>query len=277
MRSVSSSVYTKEYYLKNCLGYEEFDMYKGEKLHPEVEKLLHYVTFKKGMKVLDLGCGRGDTAFYLAKKGNKVTGIDYAKDAIKIAKRTRLEKKENIKRYTQFFVMDAKNLQFPDNSFDIVLSFDVFEHLYPEELELAVQEIKRVLKSDGILLIHTEANKLYLNFTHNIYVYPMSTLLVLLNKLITGNNYPGLPKDPRSDIHKQQHVNEPTYFSLKHLFFSHQFSGKIISSVSMVKTVLSWKDLLYNVLVLWYPLSVVWPFHLLFAYDYICIMKNKKK
>ncbi len=170
----------------------------------------------------------------------------------------------------------CKKLTFGDNRFDVIISFDVFEHLYPEELQQAMSEISRVLKKDGTLLVHTEANKLYLDFTHGWYAYPVSTLLIRLNNLITRNHYEGLPKDPRNDNHKKQHVNEPTIFYLRQLFGAHQFSGQIISNISMLKKILSWKDYLYNICVLWYPFCFVPPFSYFFAYDYICIMKNKK-
>jgi len=172
--------------------------------------------------------------------------------------------------------MDAKKLNFSDDSFDIVLSIDVFEHLYPEELELVMKEISRVLKKNGILLVNTESIKMYLDFWHNIYIYPISQLLIKLNKIIAHKEYLGLSKDPRNNIHKKQHVNEPTFFSLKRLFYKHSFVGKITSNIDLLKPVFSWKDRLYNYIVLWYPLCKIFPFNLLFAYEYICIMKNNK-
>ncbi len=275
MKSVDQAIYTKNYYLHTCLGSEEFKKFHGEKIHPEVKSLLTMISIKKGMKILDLGCGRGDVAFFLQKKGAIVTGIDYATAAVQIAKNTLGEKDKAVQRNISFYIMDAKKLKFENNIFDAVLALDVFEHLYKEELETALSEIYRVLKKQGILLVHTEVNKLYLDVMHKMYVYPVSTLLLFFNKLITRKEYPGLSNDPRSDVHKAQHVNEPTFFYLKRLFKRHFFAGKIISKIGLAKPILSWKDRIYNAIVLWYPLSKLAPFHYFFATDYICIMKKK--
>lgn len=276
MRNIPSSVYTKDYYLKDCLGHEEFNKYKGEKLSSEVEKLLYLIDFSPNMRVLDLGCGRGDAVFFLASKGIQSDGVDYSKEGIDIAKKTLALKSKDVQKKSAFFVMDAKKLRFKKNTYDVVIAFDVFEHLYPEELEEVMGQIKRVLKPQGILLVHTEANKIYLNITHKWYTYPINAILIFFNKLLTGKLYPGLPKDPRNDLHKKQHVNEPTYYYLRGLFKRHHFTGEIIPKVSMVKNVFSWKDMLYNSIVLLHPLSSFYPLNLFFAYDYICIMKNQK-
>lgn len=275
MRRVDPSVYTKDYYLHDCCGFEEFKKRKGEILHKDVLSVLSRITVKPGMKLLDVGCGRGDVVVYYAKAGADAYGIDYAKAGIAIAQDARKKQTQQIQRYIHFSVMDAKKLDFPNNYFDVIISIDVFEHLYKEELEVALSEIRRVLKDDGTLLVNTEPNTIYLDFWHHVYVYPVSQLLLKLHKRITGHVYPGLPKDPRNDLHKKQHINEPTLFYLKDLFKRHEFRGKIIENIALLKPVLSWKDRLYNILVVWYPISAYPPFSFLFAYDYICIMKKK--
>lgn len=275
MRHIDPSIYTKEYYLHDCCGSEEFKKNAGGVLHQSVSFVVKHIELKPGMKVLDVGCGRGDIVVYYAQKGIEAYGIDYAKAGIVIANEVKEKQKKEIQKYIHFSLMNAKKLDFPDNFFDAIISIDVFEHLYKEELEVALSEIRRVLKNDGTLLVNTEPNKIYLDFWHRYYVYPVSTMLVTLSNLFTKSAYPGIPKDPRNDLHKQQHVNEPTYFYLKDLFKRHTFSGKIIENIALLKPILSWKDTLYNIVVVWYPLSFFPPFSYLFAYDYICIMKKK--
>ena len=63
---------------------------------------------------------------------------------------------------------DAKGLPFDSAHFDRVLMFDVVEHLYPWELDRALAEIRRVLTSDGRLVIHTAPNRWY-----DKYAYPI--------------------------------------------------------------------------------------------------------
>ncbi len=276
MKSVDSKIYDKDYYLHSCLGFEEFKKFKGKRVHLLGEKFLDRISIMPGMKVLDIGCGRGDLAIECARRGAKATGIDYSEDGIEIAKSSLKKQKLNIQKNVSFFKMDSKKLEFEINSFDIITSYDVFEHLYKDELEIVMNEISRVLKPKGILLVHTETNKIYLDFTHHIWSYPLDQLLIKINKLITKKEYPGLPKDPRNELHKKQHVNEPTYFYLRNLFIRHLFSGKIISLIPK-KQIFSWKDKIHNILISLYPISGFFPFHLLFAHDYICIMKNSKK
>lgn len=269
MRQVNPSIYTKEYFLHHCSTLDE----KG-KINKRFRKLFENINIDKNKKILDLGCGRGDLSIFLAKKGSDVIGIDYSKNAIEIANE-KLFRENNFKGKLKFYLMDAKKISFEENEFDIVVSIDLFEHLYPEELEVVSKKISYVLKKDGLLLVHTEPNRLYLNFTHNIYIYPISTFLIWLNKFISNKKYPNLPKDPRNNLHKIQHVNEPTFFYLSKTFKKNKFNGKIIPVVPF-KPLLSWKDLIYNILVWFYPLSSYWPLHLFFAYDYICIMRNDK-
>ncbi|MBU3978672.1 class I SAM-dependent methyltransferase [Patescibacteria group bacterium] len=275
MKGINSKIYNKEYYLNHCLGFEEFKKYKGKKVHPRIVKFLSILKIVKGINILDVGCGRGDLSIECARKGAKVIGIDYSKDGINIANSSLKKQEVAIQRNVSFFRMDAKKLKFKDNYFDIVTSIDVFEHLYKDELEKTMHEISRVLKSGGMLLVHTETNKIYLNFTHRIWSYPLDQALIKINGLFNKKNYPGMPKDPRNALHKIQHVNEPTYFYLKSLFQRHRFSGKIFPIVPM-KPSLSWKDRLYNVFVSLFPISGSFPFHLFFAHDFICVMKNNK-
>src|SRR5260221_1479214 len=275
MKSVDSKIYNKKYYLNACLGFEEYKKFKGRKVHPRILNFANLVQVQKGIHILDIGCGRGDLAIEFARRGAEVIGIDYSKDGIKIAQSALKNHTKSIHNSISFFAMNAKKLTFNSNSFDIVTSFDVFEHLYKNELDIALQEIKRVLKPDGTLLVHTETNKIYLDFTHHFWSYPLDKLLIYISRMLTGNYYPSLPKDPRNDFHKAQHVNEPTYFYLKSLFKTQRFLGKIYPIVP-VKPFLSWKDLVYNIVVSLFPISSSFPLHLLFAHDFICIMKNEK-
>ncbi|MEK7572931.1 MAG: class I SAM-dependent methyltransferase [Patescibacteria group bacterium] len=271
-RQVSSAVYTKEYYEAHFSGFEEFREHRGKDL---LDRLLELIKSKKNIKILDIGCGQGDLAIYFAQRGAHVTGIDYSKDAITLAKQNLAKQKTEIKDRVLLVLMDASRVNFPENYFDAVLAVDVFEHLYPEVLEPILKKISTILKKSGELLVHTEANKIYLNFTHKWIVYPISSFLIAINKIFTKKNYPNLSRDPRNDLHKIQHVNEPTYYYLSNLFKKFKFKGKIYPIVPY-KSVLSWKDIVYNILVWFYPFSKFWPLHLLFAYDYICIMRNNK-
>lgn len=275
MKSVSSKIYTKEYYLESCLGSEEFSKFSGKKVHPSISEYSHSLKISYDTKALDLGTGRGDLALEIARKGATVIGIDYSKDGIELAKKALRVQSETLRKRVSFYVMNAKKLSFEDNTFDIVTAIDVFEHLYKDELEIAIKEISRVLKPGGKLLMHTGTNKIYLDFTHKYWCFPVSSFLVKANEFLTKRHYENLPRDPRNDLHKKQHVNEPTYAYLKNLFERNNFKGKINSSVPY-KPLISWKDKIYNLIVLLYPFSKYYPVKLFFESDYVCVMRNIK-
>lgn len=104
---------------------------------------------KKGMKVLDVGCGTGNFSIKLAKMGCEVAGIDVSEEMLKVAEAKAREEGLNIK----FYKMDVHQMEFEDNTFDGVLSVTAFEFL--KEPEKAIEEIFRVLKPNGQLLIGT--------------------------------------------------------------------------------------------------------------------------
>ncbi len=91
-------------------------------------------------RVLDYGCGVGTFTIWLAKQGAIVTGIDISDARIELAKRRAIE--EGVSNAT-FLVMDAENLEFDDDYFDIVCGGAILHHL---NLSKALSEIARVLK-----------------------------------------------------------------------------------------------------------------------------------
>lgn len=90
--------------------------------------------FWKGKRVLEIGTGMGVDAKRFIKAGAAYTGIDL----------TREEK-------PFIFMMNAENIDFPDNHFDLVYSFGVIHHtLHPTKV---VDEIFRVMKPGGFLFV----------------------------------------------------------------------------------------------------------------------------
>lgn len=96
--------------------------------------------------VLDLGCGAGRTTSYIRKITGKVVGVDLSETLIEAAE----EKYPDV----DFKVMDAGKMDFPDNSFDVVVfSYNGLCYVHPEAKRMAaISEIRRVLKKDGIFI-----------------------------------------------------------------------------------------------------------------------------
>ena len=103
----------------------------------------------KGKKVLDLGCGSGIGSVYLLNSGaSKVYGGDF-KESIKIAKKNFPEK---ITGLTFFETVNGLD-NFNDNFFDVVVCFEVIEHV--ENRHKFLNQISRVLKKSGLIIIST--------------------------------------------------------------------------------------------------------------------------
>ena len=100
---------------------------------------------EKEIKILNIGCGPGRSSQYLSNFG-AVTSLEYDKDCCEFAsERTGLN----------IINGSITELPFEENSFDLVCAFDVIEHV--ENDSLAVSEVKRVAKREGILIITVPA------------------------------------------------------------------------------------------------------------------------
>lgn len=98
---------------------------------------------KPGMKVLDIGCGRGFYEKIISHlfKGVKVIGLDQRQEYLPNWQHPQVT----------FQVADAQALPFPNQSFDRIICSEVLEHL--NNNQKALQEIKRVLKKGGMILL----------------------------------------------------------------------------------------------------------------------------
>ena len=91
-------------------------------------------------QVLEYGCGTGSEAFGLAERGAMVTGIDLSTTGIGKAKQ--LSKERKLEKRAEFIAMNAEQLGFQDNHFDIVCGSGILHHLY---LGQALNEIRKMM------------------------------------------------------------------------------------------------------------------------------------
>jgi len=126
--------------------------------HGNIKSSLKYVenhcTDKK-VRILDIGCNLGSLINLLYENGySEVYGLDIRSEAIKEGQRLYPKLKKRLKDY------DGNKIPFPDEYFDVVLMFDVIEHI-PKLEKFLKEEVYRILKKDGIFIFQTP-NK-YLN------------------------------------------------------------------------------------------------------------------
>jgi demethylmenaquinone methyltransferase/2-methoxy-6-polyprenyl-1,4-benzoquinol methylase/phosphoethanolamine N-methyltransferase len=113
---------------------------------------LDLVDFKPGMQILDVGCGTGSLTIAARQRlgtDGMVVGIDPSSNMVDLAQKK--AEKEQVEAAFQVGVIE--NIEFPDNKFDLVLSSLMMHHLPDELKEAGLQEVHRVLKPNGLLLI----------------------------------------------------------------------------------------------------------------------------
>lgn len=118
-------------------------------------KLLYQKASKhvENKDILDIGCGIGAGTHYLAKQGAKsVLGIDYSQKAINYAK------KHFTHRNLTFKKMNALDMKLALNSFNVIISFEVIEHLVPKKHLEFIKKISKLLTIDGLCMVSTPNN-----------------------------------------------------------------------------------------------------------------------
>ena len=104
-----------------------------------------------GDKVLDIGCGWGGLALYLARDcGAKVTGITLSREQLGVAKGRAEE--ERLRERACFSFQDYRDVT---GRFDRVVSVGMFEHVRVGYYDAYFNKIKEVLADDGVALVHT--------------------------------------------------------------------------------------------------------------------------
>ena len=124
------------------------DHFRGEhEKKPQDQKILRRFVKEVGdnRPVWDFGCGPGHTARYLQKEGLEVAGLDLSAKILDQAKSIHPE--------ISFRQANILDLDFEEGSIAAVLSFYAIVHFSKDQVSQALDEIFRVLKPDGLLLI----------------------------------------------------------------------------------------------------------------------------
>ena len=101
---------------------------------------------REGMDVLDVGCGTGIQLAAYQQAGCRVSGIDTSQAMLNVAHR-RLGERADLQ------LGDAARMPYPDGAFDLVLAATVLHEMGPEVRGTVLDEMKRVLRSDGRMLV----------------------------------------------------------------------------------------------------------------------------
>lgn len=123
-----------------------YDSFK-ERNEPHIFEELEKIDFK-GKRVLEIGLGQGTEAQKIIQAGAVYNGIDFTEESIE---RMKIRCELFSLSYESLHVMNAENLDFPDESFDIVFSHGVLHH--SPHIRKIINEIFRVLKKNGMVVV----------------------------------------------------------------------------------------------------------------------------
>jgi SAM-dependent methyltransferase len=201
---VSADIYDDQYFLQSCGGIEFYKLYGPKVLKPMMRLCWLRAGVRKGMRVADVGCGRGEILYHAVAAGAEAHGLDYSTASVGIA-RTHSPTAD-------IRVAETEKLPYPDGSLDLIFFLGVFEHLYPKQQVAAYQEFRRVLAPGGRVIMATCTNRLY----HKNLTFALRRRLAAF---LRGLGMPVAdPSPPRSDEDLSMHVDEQSWFSLKRFF-----------------------------------------------------------
>jgi cyclopropane-fatty-acyl-phospholipid synthase len=120
----------------------------------QIEKKRHIASKlmldRPGLEVLDIGCGWGGMALYLAKEfGARVTGLTLSEEQLSAARKR--AKEEGLEDMVSFEMMDYRSWTKP---MDRIVSVGMFEHVGINHFKTFFEKVRSILKGDGVALIH---------------------------------------------------------------------------------------------------------------------------
>jgi len=117
----------------------------------KIDHIIKKLNLKPNQKVLDIGSGWGSLAIDIAKKSKcQVLGITLSENQLKYSQEK--AKEINVDNQVQFKMMDYRDVK---EKFDRIVSVGMFEHVGRKYYKTFFKQIKKILKPDGLALLHT--------------------------------------------------------------------------------------------------------------------------
>ena len=137
--------------------YEGDDYYWGTEPGSFLDELISLCPPSEGKKVLDIGCGEGKDAVYMAEKGYDVSAFDLTENGIR--KTIALAQTKDVK--INAYVDDINTFDL-SKQYDIIYSTGTVQYLFDENKEEFFKKLEKITKPDGIVFINVFVEKSFL-------------------------------------------------------------------------------------------------------------------
>ena len=137
--------------------YEGDDYYWGTEPGSFLDELISLCPPSEGKKVLDIGCGEGKDAVYMAEKGYDVSAFDLTENGIR--KTIALAQTKGVK--INAYVDDINTFDLSEQ-YDIIYSTGTVQYLFDENKEEFFKKLEKITKPDGIVFINVFVEKSFL-------------------------------------------------------------------------------------------------------------------
>ena len=143
-----------EHWQYSCAYWPKDDMTLGEAQTAKLAHIAAKLALEPGQKALDIGCGWGGMAIYLAQNFDvDVTGITLSEEQLALA-RTRAQD-AGVAGRVRFNLVDYRNLAESGVKYDRIVSVGMFEHVGRPQFETFFEACANLLNDDGTMLLHT--------------------------------------------------------------------------------------------------------------------------
>lgn len=212
------------YYLELMGGAKGYD---APGLRPKYARAVHLAkqACPTISRILDLGCGRGEIINWYCNLRMHAVGVEYSDTACRLARKL-LANNPNESFGSILQIRDC-NLNFPENSFDVVFMLDVVEHLYDSQLDYYYTQIHKLLSARGVFIIHTWPNRLQRETLPEQYELLVRNVFALPYKILFGKEIKRTVRDSTEEL---VHINEHSPNQLRQQLEKHGFRVKLFTS-----------------------------------------------
>ena len=138
----------------SCAYWPTDNITLGEAQEAKLAHIASKLAIEPGQRVLDIGCGWGGMAIYLAQKANvEVLGITLSEEQFALAQQR--AEAAGVAGRARFELVDYRDLAARGDTFDRIVSVGMFEHVGVPQFETFFRSCARLMKDNGVLLVHT--------------------------------------------------------------------------------------------------------------------------